>query len=300
MPLNALRDRLQAADATSGPHLADVRKLNRILWHVPEDMTVKVESGVKLTDLQARLAAAGQWLPLDPWDAKVTIKRVIDENLHGPRRFGFGTVRDHLIGMEILLADGRLVTSGGNVVKNVAGYDLMKLFVGARQSLGVVVSATFKLWPLPRREVFLQRECADAAEAGDVTAKLLESAVCPTVLDWHGAKNVTVVIAFAGEDADVGWQLGRVADFGFAEIAEPRHDAAFFRACTGDPGRRSVLPSRLCEAVAELRGAPFLARAGNGTIWSVAIETAAGGDAAGLESRLKKLFDPLGVLPGLP
>ena len=111
-------------------------------------MTVKVWSGISLKRLQSRLAEFGQWLPVDPWDTGVSIKHLLDENLRSEEVW-IRTVREHLIGMETMLPDGRLVESGGDVVKNVAGYDLQKVFIGARQSLGIIVSATFKLLPRP-------------------------------------------------------------------------------------------------------------------------------------------------------
>src|SRR5579859_6103839 len=105
--------------------------LNRVLEHTAEDMTVTVEAGITLSALQAALGRHRQWLAVDPPNPeRVTIADIINQNLSGPRRFGFGTIRDHLIGITVAMADGSLVHSGGKVVKNVAGYDLMKLFVG--------------------------------------------------------------------------------------------------------------------------------------------------------------------------
>lgn len=296
-----LQEKLRVADPADGPVREDLPTLNAIVWHEPGDMTVKVEAGVKMSDLQSALAKAGQWLPLDPWNEEATIKRVIDENLHGPHRHGFGTVREPLIGMEMVLADGRLVASGGNVVKNVAGYDLMKLFVGSDQSLGVVVTATFKLWPLPRREVLLRRACADAGEAETVTGHLLESEACPVVLDWHadGSGAIWITTAFAGEGADVDWQLEQVASLGFEQTDELSYDRPFFRS-RKNVGRRSVLPSRMREAVESLDGAAFVARAGNGTIWSEAITESPRRQPTELERRLKATFDPRGILPPIP
>src|SRR5262245_19383898 len=106
----------------------DMSAMNRILRHTPEDMTARVEAGLTLGEFQRALARRGQWLPIDPPSPEtLTIGALIASNASGPRRHGFGTIRDHLIGLEVALADGRLVKSGGNVVKNVAGYDLMKL-----------------------------------------------------------------------------------------------------------------------------------------------------------------------------
>ena len=301
MSLAAYRETLRSAESGAGLTL-DAAPLKDIVWHVPEDMTVKVGAGARLSDLQEKLSEAKQWLPLDPWNCDASIKRIIDENLHGPRRFGHGTVREHLIGMDILLADGRLIEAGGNVVKNVAGYDLMKLFVGARQSLGIVVGATFKLLPLPRREVLLQRECGTASEAAALTGDLLASPVCPIVLDWHGTAHgpVNIVTGFAGEEADVAWQLAEAASMGFIELREMKHDSRFFSSRGGDAPRCSVLPSKLADTIAGFGDEEFVARAGNGTVWCDAIVANPGVGPAQVLQRLKAMFDPRGILPPLP
>src|SRR5438552_3360089 len=107
-------------------------------------MTVTVETGLTLAALQARLAERGQWLPIDPPNPQTaTLADILNANGSGPHRFGFGTIREHLLGLTVALADGRLIHSGGKVVKNVAGYDLCKLFVGSHGTLGVAVEATF-------------------------------------------------------------------------------------------------------------------------------------------------------------
>jgi len=137
----------------------DLGALGRLLEHKSEDMTATVEAGITLADLQQQLAARGQWLPIDPpKPEELNIGTILETNASGPRRLGYGTIRDYVIGMTVALADGRLIHSGGKVVKNVAGYDLMKLFIGSRGSLGVIVEATFKVLPLPEREQFVDRD----------------------------------------------------------------------------------------------------------------------------------------------
>ncbi|MDE3094678.1 MAG: FAD-binding oxidoreductase [Chloroflexota bacterium] len=124
--------------------------LDRIIAHEPADMTVTVEAGVPLATLQAVLAHHGQFLPLDPpGGGGATVGGVLAANAQGALRHAFGTARDWLIGVKVVQADGTLVKSGGRVVKNVAGYDMGKLYVGSLGSLGVIVEATFKLAPLP-------------------------------------------------------------------------------------------------------------------------------------------------------
>jgi len=297
-----IRERLKRCSSAGEPAgLLDLTEENAILSFAPEDMTVRVQSGVRLNDLQARLAEAGQWLPLDPWDDSLTLKRIIDDNLYGPGRYGYGTVREHLIGMEMLLADGRLIQSGGNVVKNVAGYDLMKLFVGARQSLGLVVTATFKLLPVPECRRFFQAECGSENEAAQLTARLLESELCPVALDWHRLKPgsaVKVVIGFAGTEQEVDWQVEQLNGAGMNELESPGCDREFFTHARA-PKMSSVLPSNLGEAIARLEGEPFVARAGNGVLWaSKKVGTTRRNRE--LEVRLKSMFDPENLFPDLP
>src|SRR5262249_27524736 len=137
----------------------DLAALNRLLEHKAEDMTCRVEAGMTLADLQRALADRGQWLPLDPPCAdRLSIGALLAASPSGPRRFGYGTVRDYVIGLTAVLADGRVIHSGGNVVKNVAGYDLMKLFIGSRGSLGVITEVTFKLRPIPEVETFVETD----------------------------------------------------------------------------------------------------------------------------------------------
>ena len=164
----------------------DLSALARVLEYTPEDMTVTVEAGATLAALQQALGARGQWLPIDPPHPEgLTLAALLDTNASGPRRAGFGTIRDYVIGLRVALADGRLIRSGGKVVKNVAGYDLMKLFIGARRTLGVVVEATFKLLPLPEAEAFVQVRCETLESAERIIADVLDSELSPTAFDLH-------------------------------------------------------------------------------------------------------------------
>jgi len=117
-----------------------LRRLGHLLEHEPGDLTVTAEAGMTLADLQTALRARGQWLSLDPPDAeRATLGGVVAANASGPRRQLYGTVRDLLIGLTVVTADGSLLHGGGKVVKNVAGYDLPKLFVGSHGTLGIIV-----------------------------------------------------------------------------------------------------------------------------------------------------------------
>ena len=284
----------------------DLSALGRIIEHVPEDMTVTVEAGITLAALQQQLAAKRQWVPVDPpGPESLTIAELIARNISGPRRLGFGTVRDHLIGIEVALADGRLVRSGGKVVKNVAGFDVMKLFVGGRDSLGVIVEATFRLLPLPEAELFLRRSCHSATEAGKVIDAVLESALTPSVLDLHnvGAEDgrLEMVLGFSGSREEVDWQQALASGLGFNTPATLEYERAFWSHAESPPCRVSVLPSRVTEVVSALGPTPFVARAGNGVVYhrGPASPVVSGGSVQ-LARRLKDTFDPNGVLPPMP
>ena len=125
-------------------------RLDRILAHEADDLTATVEAGASLHDVNRALATCGQFLPFDPPHAHLaTIGGLLATNDTGPLRHRHGTPRDRLIGMTVVMPDGLMSSSGGRVVKNVAGYDLGRLLVGSHGGLAVIVSATFKLSPVP-------------------------------------------------------------------------------------------------------------------------------------------------------
>jgi FAD/FMN-containing dehydrogenase len=284
----------------------DLGALDRVLQHTPEDMTVTVEAGITLDKLQAALARRGQWLPMDPPKPEsLTIAALLSENASGPRRFGFGTVRDHLIGLHVALADGRLVRSGGKVVKNVAGFDLLKLFIDSHGTLGLVVEATFKLLPRPETEHFAGARCSSAEECRQAIDAVLESELTPVVLDCHrvgpARSGCFVVLGFSGTYEEVDWQLSRAGKLGFGESATLDYDRQFWAETAGPVHHWSVLPSRLTEVIREIGDAPFVARAGNGMLY------ARGGpvppkpvNPVALVRRVKDTFDPNHVLADLP
>jgi glycolate oxidase FAD binding subunit len=126
-------------------------RLNRIVEHAWADLTVTAEAGCTLQSLQHTLAQHGQRLAFDGlWPERATIGGVLSANDSGALRLRFGALRDLIIGVTIALPDGTLASSGGKVVKNVAGYDLPKLVTGALGTLGVITRAVFRLHPLPR------------------------------------------------------------------------------------------------------------------------------------------------------
>src|SRR5713226_4148951 len=137
------------------PSRADVvfstARLNEVTEHAWADLTASVGAGCTIQTLQETLAQHGQRLALDPlWPAKATVGGVLSANDSGALRLRFGALRDLVIGVTLALPDGTLASSGGKVVKNVAGYDLPKLATGAFGTLGIITRAVFRLHPLPR------------------------------------------------------------------------------------------------------------------------------------------------------
>jgi len=129
--------------------VVSLRHLSRVTAYEPGDMVVSVQAGARLHELQRMLAQRGQWLPVDPPYLDATVGGILATGSNGPRRLGYGSVKDHLIGMRVVNAQGIVTKSGGRVVKNVTGYDLHKLHVGAFGSLGVILEAHFKVQPRP-------------------------------------------------------------------------------------------------------------------------------------------------------
>jgi hypothetical protein len=125
-----------------------LHRLNAVRFYDPGDLTIGVDAGITAAALNARLAPAGQWLPFDvPRPHEASVGAILAAHGSGPLRHAYGSVRDFTIGIEFVSADGKVVRGGGRVVKNVAGYDLMKLLIGSRGTLGVIVAANFKVFP---------------------------------------------------------------------------------------------------------------------------------------------------------
>ena len=168
--------------------LLSMRRLNKILEHEPADLTCTVEAGITLGDLNEALGKHGQTLPLEaPLAGQATIGGVLAVNASGPRRFAYGTARDRLIGLRAIEANGALIKGGGKVVKNVAGYDLPKMFIGSLGTLGIIVEATFKLSPLPKARAALLAGFRDLGEALEAAQSLLKDGLRPNAFDLTNA-----------------------------------------------------------------------------------------------------------------
>jgi glycolate oxidase FAD binding subunit len=213
-------------------------RLDRVLEHSQADMVVSVEAGITLEALQAELGKSSQFLPLDPFNSPGhTIGGLLATGWTGPLRLRFGSPRDFLIGIRVALPDGRLATAGGRVVKNVSGYDMMKLHLGALGSLGVIVAASFKVFPNALHDVTLEASHPSIEEAWAATDRALALPLAPAALELFSSGRV--LARFLGSrDAvkrmvpELGWaeaapsawaEHSRRAPESWARIAIPRH-----------------------------------------------------------------------------
>ena len=159
--------------------------LDRLLAHERGDLTATVQAGMPLERLNRELAAAGQWLAVDaPLGAQgATVGGVFASDDAGPRRLRYGTLRDLVIGCTVVLSDGAVARSGGKVIKNVAGYDLMRPLCGSHGTLGLVTELTVRLHPLPQAALTLRAPAAPHAAAG-LALRLLAGGAQPSAVDW--------------------------------------------------------------------------------------------------------------------
>jgi glycolate oxidase FAD binding subunit len=184
-------------------------RLSKIIEHAWADLTVSVESGCTIQTLQETLAQHGQRLALDPlWPRKATIGGVLSTNDGGALRLRFGALRDLIIGVTIALPDGTLASSGGKVVKNVAGYDLPKLVTGALGTLGVITRAVFRLHPLPRNARSFSVATAHAEATQSLVLAVQDSKLAHTSLQSHFSNDASPVsdILFEGTEAGLSAQ----------------------------------------------------------------------------------------------
>jgi glycolate oxidase FAD binding subunit len=162
----------------------DTRAMTKVLQYEPRDLTISVEAGIRYWDLANLLAANQQMIPLDPpWADRVTVAGVLGANLNGSRRRLYGTARDLVIGMTFATLEGKLVQSGGMVVKNVAGLDMAKLLIGSFGTLAAIATVNFKLNPIPKESRTLGYSFASATEAFGLRDRVLKGQVQPAALD---------------------------------------------------------------------------------------------------------------------
>ena len=261
--------------------------LDQVLEHAAGDLVVRVQGGTRLADLQAALAPAGQWLALDPPEPGATVGGVVAANASGPRRLRYGTVRDLIIGITVVLHDGTVARAGGKVVKNVAGYDLAKLFCGSLGTLGLVAEATFRLHPLPAAAAAVTLEVERPEGIWPAVGPLLRSALEPSAVELHWPDRQLpgrLTVVFEGIRPGVEAQAAAAAELlgrvGTAEVAGPGETDAALAGLGARPFEKAEVgvkvacpPSELGSLLAELRDGPLAwagpvsAHAGTGVLW---------------------------------
>jgi glycolate oxidase FAD binding subunit len=176
----------------------DIRQLDQVIDYPARDMTITVQAGIPVARLQRLLASENQRLPIDVPDAeRATLGGILAASISGPRRLGFGTLRDYVLGISVVNDEGHEVKAGGRVVKNVAGYDLCKLYVGSLGTLGIITQATLKVRPLPEETALLSVACAGDGVAG-LLEKIHASRTRPVCLDLLNSSAAEVVYRHAG------------------------------------------------------------------------------------------------------
>ncbi|GAB4463299.1 MAG: FAD-binding oxidoreductase [Elainellaceae cyanobacterium] len=207
-------------------------RLNRLIDHAAGDLTVTAQSGMRLADLQAHLAQQNQFLPLNPsYSDAATLGGIIATADSGSLRHRYGGVRDLLIGITFVRADGEIAKAGGRVVKNVAGYDLMKLFTGSWGTLGILSEVTFRVYPLPEASKTLvltgEKKATPeqiSSQIARVTQALLASALTPAAVELVaapamqqlGQDGLGLVVQFQGLAVALDAQTEQLRQFGQA------------------------------------------------------------------------------------
>ena len=196
--------------------VVDTLRLDQVVEHAAGDLVARVQAGTGMRRLGEVLAAAGQQLALDPAPGgnggagpvgAGTVGGTLATGAAGPRRLRYGTPRDLVIGITVVRADGTVASAGGKVVKNVAGYDLGKLFAGSYGTLGLIVEAVFRLHPLPQAAAYTTVEAAGPAEARRLVAAAAGSELAPTAVEISRAGRdhpVRVGVLLEGDPAGVG------------------------------------------------------------------------------------------------
>ena len=199
-------------------------RINRITEHDIPNLSLSVEAGITLAEVQKKLAGTGKgsFLPLDPpYSEQATIGGIIATNSSGPRRYLYNSARDLLLGLKAVSPNGDVVAFGGKTVKNVSGYDMTKLMIGSWGALGVITEITTKLLPLPEASATLLAFFGDLAKAGSLTRKILHSVLLPSAMELMDGRaagqlgeKARYLVAFSLEG------VGEAVDRQVAEIGE--------------------------------------------------------------------------------
>jgi glycolate oxidase FAD binding subunit len=243
--------------------IVSTARLNQVIEHPWADLTVSVEAGCTIQNLQNALAEHDQCIAVDPlWPERATVGGILSTNDSGTLRIRYGALRDLIIGVTIALPDGTLASSGGKVVKNVAGYDLPKLVTGALGTLGVITRAIFRLHPLPRNLRSFTFETRDLDEANRVVLAVQDSKLAHTGLQVRFAAGATpaVDIRFEGTGAGLAAQSEALRKLAALATEAPSSEAVW-RArqelwSSAEPAaiaKFSVLPAFIAETCGRVR-----------------------------------------------
>jgi glycolate oxidase FAD binding subunit len=255
----------QGAAPTSLDVLIGTANMDRVIEHAAGDLVVTAQAGVPLATLQEHVAPARQWLALDPPEQGATVGGIVAAAASGSHRLLYGTPRDLLIGITVVLADGTIAKSGGKVVKNVAGYDLGKLFTGSFGTLGVIAECTFRLHPRATAVRVVTSHPDDPAAAA---RRLFATGAVPAAVEWDGAALVAV---FESLESPAEEQARDVVGAIGGDVADTP-PAGFGDRPAGDvllklTHRLGALAAVLDVAAAQVPSALVRAHVGSGVVW---------------------------------
>lgn len=227
---------------TSADIVLSTNRMNRLLAHDVDDLTATVEAGITIDAFNTALAEQGQGSLVDaPRAESATVGGVLASNVSGPRRLGFGSPRDRLIGVRVVDAAGVLIRAGGKVVKNVAGYDLGKLFIGSLGTLGIIVEATFKLSPLPKQRATVVGGFKTLEDALKAASELRSGWTRPLAMDILNAAAYAPVASQAGAPAMPDRNYFLAIDLGGGPSALERQIADLTRVIRTGNGKPDLL-----------------------------------------------------------
>ena len=201
--------------------VVSLARMNRSLAYDPADLTVSVEAGVTLKTLQTSLEAHRQFLPVDSTADAATLGGILAVHHSGPLRYGYGTVRDFTIGMQFVTGEGKIVKTGGRVVKNVAGYDLAKLMIGSLGTLGIITSVNFRTFPIPPAKATFVAGFDALESALQMRTKIVHSALQPRALDLLDRQAALILRGETREVKETSWWL--LVGVGGVEAFVARH-----------------------------------------------------------------------------
>ncbi len=236
------------AVALHGGILLDLARMNRILELDEENLTLTVEPGVLLMEVSAFVEKKGLFYPPDPGEKSASIGGNISTNAGGMRAVKYGVTRDYVRGLEVVLADGRVLELGGKIVKNSSGYNLAQLICGSEGTLAVVTKAILKLLPLPRKSISLLIPFPDLATAIDTVPAIIKSKAIPTAVEFMERTVILAAEEFLGRkypDKSADAYLLLTFDGGSREEIESNYDSVA-RICL-EHGARDVLISNTAE-----------------------------------------------------